>query len=121
MRFDLRQDFCHAVDIGLAADEADIRKGTRFRDQMLAAAESDFEPDIIDRRIEQFGEIGRSGTSNVERKPRQQMFDQIGLMQAELVALAPPEERTVRVNGGAIVGRGIALSGIAACDTHRSV
>ena len=35
-------------------------KGERFRDQMLAAAEPDFEPDIVDRRIEQLGEIGRA-------------------------------------------------------------
>ena len=48
--FDLRQDLGHAVDIGLAADEAGARKGARFRDQMLAAAESDFEPDVVDRR-----------------------------------------------------------------------
>src|SRR6266576_645291 len=37
VRLDLRQDFCHAVDIGLAADEADVRKRARFGDQMLAA------------------------------------------------------------------------------------
>ena len=50
VRLDLRQDLRHAVDIGLAADEADVRKGLRLRDQMLAAAESDFEPDIVDCR-----------------------------------------------------------------------
>ena len=55
---DQRQDFCHAVDIGLAADEAGIRKGSRFRDQMFAAAESDFEPDVVDGRAEQSGQIG---------------------------------------------------------------
>ena len=48
LRFDLRQDLRHAVDIGLAADEADIGKRLRFRDQMLAAAEADLEPDILE-------------------------------------------------------------------------
>ena len=71
------------------------RKRQRFRDQMLAAAESDFEPDVVDRRIEQRREIGRAGLADVERKTRQQMLDQVGLVDAELVALAPPEERTV--------------------------
>src|ERR1700742_1605036 len=40
--FDLRQDFRHAVDIGLAADEAEIRKRACFRDQVLAAADYAF-------------------------------------------------------------------------------
>ena len=96
MGLDLRQDFRHAVDIGLAADEAGLRKGARFGDQMLAAAESDFEPDAFDRRVEQRGKVGRAWAADIERKPRQQMFDQVGLMQAELVALAPAEKRTVR-------------------------
>ncbi len=39
MGFDLRQDLGHAVDIGFAADEAGRGKGSRFRDQMFAAAE----------------------------------------------------------------------------------
>jgi hypothetical protein len=49
------------------------------------------------------------------------MFDQIGLVDAEFVALAPPEKRTVRVNGAAILGRCIAIAGIAGRSTHRSV
>ena len=52
VRLDLRQDFCHAVDIGLAANEAGIGKGQRLRDQMLAAAETDLEPDIFERPVE---------------------------------------------------------------------
>ena len=90
--FDLRQDLRHAVDIGLAADEAGIGKGARFRDQMLAAAESDFEPDVVDRAVEQLGEIARALARDVERQARQQMLDQVGLVRAQLVALAPSEE-----------------------------
>ena len=102
---DLRQDFRHAVDIGFAADEAGVGKGARFRDQMLAATKSDFEANVFNRRIKQRGKIGRAGAADVERQPRQQMFDQVGLMDAELVALAAPEKRTVGVNAGAIVRR----------------
>ena len=104
-----------------AADEAGGGKGARFRDQMLAAAESDFEPDFIGPRIEQVSEIGRAGAGDVERKPRQQMFDQIGLMRAEPVALASPEQCTARLRGDAVVGRRIAFRSIAGCNTHRSV
>ena len=49
---DLREDLCHAVDIGLAADEADIREGNRLRDQMLAATEADLQPDGLERLFE---------------------------------------------------------------------
>jgi hypothetical protein len=79
---------------------------------MLTAAEPDFKPNDIDRRIEQFGEAGPIRAADVERKPRQQMFDQVGLAGAELVALAPAEERTVRVSGSLIVGRCVAMDGI---------
>src|SRR5258708_32012941 len=121
MDVDLRQDLGHAVDVGLATDEPEMGKGARFRDQMFAAGESNFEPDFIGRWVEHVNEIGRAGASDVERKPRQQMFDQIGLTRAELVALAPPEERTVRVHGNALVGRRIAFRSIARSYTHRLV
>ena len=38
-----------------------IAESAGFRDQMLAAAESDFEPYGIDRRIEQRREVRRTG------------------------------------------------------------
>jgi hypothetical protein len=121
MGFDLRQDLRHAIDVGFAADEPDLGKEARFRDQMFAAAESDFEPDFLGRRIEQVSEIGRARAGDVERQPRQQMIDQIGLTRAQLVALAPAEERTARVRGDAIAGRCIAFRSIAGSYTHRSV
>ena len=67
---------------------------------MLAAAETDFKTNEINRRIEQLSKAGPIRVADVEREPRQQMLDQIGLMGAELVALAPAEERAVRVSGG---------------------
>ena len=121
VRLDLRQDFRHAVDIGLAADEPDVRKGLRLRDQMLAAAESDFEPDIGDVAIEQVGKPRGCGCSDVERQMRQQIVDQVGLMDAELVALAAAEERAARMCGRAIIRRRVAVAGIAWGSHHRSV
>jgi hypothetical protein len=84
---------------------------------MLAAAESDFKANDVNRRIEQLRKIGPIRAADVERKPRQQMFDQVGLTGAELVALAPAEERTVRVSGSVIVGQCFAVAGD---DGHRS-
>ena len=118
--FDLRQDFRHAVDVGLAADEAGIGKGERFGDKMLAAAEADLEPDIVDGGSNSPARSAGRGR-DVERKPRQQMIDQVGLVLAQLVALAPPEERAVPVRGRVVAGRAIMIVGIAGCDAHRSV
>ena len=121
LRLDLRQDFCHAVDIGLAADEPDVRKSLRLRDQMLAAAESDFEPDILDVAIKQLGKPRRRGRSDIERQMRQQIVDQIGLVDAQLMALAAAEERAARMCGRAIIRRRVAVAGIAWGSRHRSV
>ena len=91
---------------------------------MLAAAEPDFEPDMLDRRVEQLGETGRARSGDVERKARQQLLDQVGLVRAQLVALAPPEERAVPVRGIVVAGSRSSESrivGIAGCDAHRSV
>ncbi len=103
MGFDLGQNFCHAVDVGLAADESDICKGARFRNQMLAAAKSDFEPDVANRRLEQLSETVRRGAADIERQMRQQVFDQVSLTDAELVPLAAAEERAARMRDGAVV------------------
>jgi len=121
VRFDLGEDLCHAVDIGFAADEADMRKAQRLRDQMLAAAKSDFQAHALRLWVEQRCEVRRTRAGNVEREMRQQVLDQIGLMDAELVALAPPEERAVRVNRSAIAGRRVAMIGIARGAAHRNV
>ena len=86
---------------------------------MLAAAEADFEPDIIDVRREQAGEIGRSRVADVERDAAANArSDRPGA--AKLVALAPPEERAVRMRS-VIPGRCIAMGGIAPCAVHRRV
>ncbi len=97
MSLDLRQDFGHPVHIRLAADEADVRKGLRLGGQMLAAAKADFEPDVVERPVEDFRQRRRRGRGNVQRQPRQQAVDQIGLVGAQSVTLAPAEERALPV------------------------
>ena len=92
---DLRQDLGHAVDVGLAADEAGLGMSLGLRDQMLAAAEPDLELDLVDRRFEQLAKPGRWRGREIERQLRQQIRDQLGLMRPQLVALAAPEERAV--------------------------
>ena len=71
---------------------------------MFASAKSDFEPDILESAIEEVGESGRSGIFDIDRQTRQQVFDQVGLVQAQLVALATAEERPMRVPGRTVVG-----------------
>ncbi len=121
-RFDLRQDLRHAVDIRLAADEPDARKSLRFGDQVFATAESDFEPDIVDLTLEQFGEIGRRGAAaDIERQMRQQIVDQVGLVIAELVTLPAAEERAACMRRRAVVWRHVLIVGLVMGGDHRSV
>ena len=94
---DLREDLRHAVDVRLAADEAGRGEVLRFRRKMLAAAEADLEPQIVGRGIEDLAGIRRCFAVDGERKTRQQMIDQLGLVLPELVALAASEEGALAV------------------------
>ena len=96
MRLDLREDLRHAVDVRLAADEAETRMRERFGDKMLTAAEPDFESRRVNGHVEQRAQVRRCWNIQVDRELRQQLRDQVGLVQAKLVALAPSEERAVR-------------------------
>ena len=58
---DRDQRLRHAVDERLASDEAGARVSLRLRDQMLRAAEADFEPHVVDRLRKQGCEIVRRG------------------------------------------------------------
>ena len=75
----------------------------------------------FDRRVEQLSETRRRCSSDVEREARQQLLDQVGLVRAQFVTLAPSEERTLPVLGNIIVRRWVAVVRVADCDTHRSV
>ena len=122
---DLGQDLRHAVDVRLAADEARSGKSARLRDQMFAAAEADLEPRSLAGRIEKRRRDERCRAGDIQGKPRQQVLDQVGLMRAELVALAAAEERAMRAQQligerrVAIIGRRVVL--IATGRSHRSV
>ena len=107
VRFDLSKNFCHAVDVRFAADEAGPRKRERFGNHVLAAAESDFETKLVDRRIEQRAWVGCIRVAEIQREMRQKMLDQVSLMIAELVPLASPEKRSVAVLGILVRWRGI--------------
>ena len=98
-----------------------LRKRLRLRDQMLAAAEADFEPDILDVAVEQIGKPRRRCRCDIERQMRQQIVDQVGLVNAELVALAAAEERAARMCRRAVIRRRVAVAGIARDGHHRSV
>ena len=87
---------------------------------MLAAAEPDFEPDVIGFPAKQLGEIAHWRSADIEAKPRQQMFDEAGLMRAQPMTLAPAEEGTLPSHGG-IAGGWVVISAIAACRAHRQV
>src|SRR5438477_12693228 len=63
---------------------------------MLAAAESDLEPDLVDRDGEQRRQLLGCGLAQIEREARQQGFDQSGLTRAKPMTFAPPEEAARR-------------------------
>ena len=85
-----RQRFRHAVDEGFDADETDTRILPGFGDEMLAAAETAFETNVIDS-VEKRAQVGRRH-GEIKRKARQQRLHQIRLMQPQLLALAPSEK-----------------------------
>ncbi len=79
-------------------------------DQMLAAAEADLEPEIVDGMRKQRGKLGRR-RGEIEREPRQQRFDQRGLPGLERMPLAPPEEGA-RLSGLAVFHKEVILPGV---------
>jgi hypothetical protein len=63
MRFDLRQNLGHAVDVGLAA----MKPGLGGASAIRCSPPEGFESDIVDRRIEQ-SRGGRAGAGDVGRR-----------------------------------------------------
>ena len=66
--FDLPEQACHAVDKGLAADEANVGMMRGLPNQMLARAEANFEPDLFDRRRERLLNGEEAGSARGRRK-----------------------------------------------------
>jgi len=88
-------------------------------DKVLAAAEPDFKANVFHRRIEQCCERLRPGRCDLKRKTGQQMLDQIGLMDAQLVPFAAAEERAMAMRI-AVFTRQSGLAG-RPVGLHRSV
>src|SRR5262245_57661292 len=87
---------CHAVDEGLAADEADILAPRGLPQQMLARAEADLEPDLRDRLRKERGKSGRGPMREVEAEAQQEFADQPLLPRAQRLRFPPavgPERR----------------------------
>ena len=72
------------------------RIGLRLRDQMLGAAEADFQPHVVDA-AEQSAQIGWRRFGKIERELRQQRVEQRGLPRLERMAFAPAEEGALRM------------------------
>jgi len=69
---DLGQRLRHAVDEGLAADEAHAGPRHGLAREVLAAAKTDLEADVIGSTWKQRTKITGSRRAEVEREPRQQ-------------------------------------------------
>jgi hypothetical protein len=83
----------HAVDERLGADEAGARVHPRLGHEVLATAESDLEPHVIDRLRKQ-GSRRRWRSGEIEGEPRQQGLEQRRLLRPQGMAFTPAEERT---------------------------
>ena len=78
---DLREDLCHAVDIGLAADEAGVAESSAPPPTRCSPPPKPISSRTSSAaRIEDLGKIAPALAVDVERKMRQQMIDQIGLV-----------------------------------------
>src|SRR5262249_3633925 len=85
-----RQELRHAGLIGFGPDHPDWRMMLGLPQEMLAGAEADLEPDIVDRHGE--GLARRVEACKIERQPRQQQAAQAGLVRRELRPLATAVE-----------------------------
>src|SRR3990172_5543054 len=77
------------VDEGIAADKAQLFMVLGLPPQMLAGAEADLEPDVLDRDREQLPQISGSGLLEVEAEKRQELAQQALFPRAQGLALAP--------------------------------
>jgi hypothetical protein len=88
---DAGEDFRHAIDEWLDADESDPGVAFGLRHQMFAAAETRFQPHLRGG-VEQSAQVVRRRHSEIERKLRQQLVHQRRLPRLERVSLAAAEK-----------------------------
>ena len=94
-----------AGDVGFAADDADIRIGARLGGEVLAGAETDLEPDVAHRPVEQDARIERPVARQRDREMRQKIGDEPLPTRAQRTALPAAEEATLRLVAGGPAGR----------------
>ena len=87
---------------------------------MLAAAKPDLDPDAAGPRFEQCSEIAGRRSGDIDRKLRQELIDQPGLMWPQLVSLAPPEERRLAMAGLILAGHGADMTSAGAAVKRNS-
>src|SRR5262249_29124125 len=99
------KDFRLAADEGLAADETDRRMGASFCDQILAAAESDFEADRLDGARKYLREVLWRRLVECDCKLRQQRRHKVDLARSQPVTLAAAEKGALAGLGMIVVAR----------------
>ena len=88
---DAGQQGCHSIDERLASDHADGGMEADLFRQVLAGAEADLEPDVLDGSREKGREVGgRAANRGGYAQARQKIFDQCLAALAQRVAAAPP-------------------------------
>ena len=91
-----------AVNVGLAADEADVRMGRGLPGKVLAAAEADLQPDILDV-AEQALRLLERAHARLDAQSGEQVLDQPRLAGAQRRTLAPAIELAPVL--GVVIGR----------------
>src|SRR5690606_28552934 len=86
------QRLADGVEESVGTDKAAFGMRDRLRDQMFAAAETDFQTQRLRRLRKQRSEIGRRRLRQIDGKPWQQVVEQLGLSRLERMAFAPPEK-----------------------------
>jgi hypothetical protein len=83
---DLGEQLDDAILEDLAADDPDTGMRCRLCGEMLAPAEADLEPDLVNRRMKECAGFERAGIGQRDSEPRQQSFQQVLLARAQLAA-----------------------------------
>ena len=106
---DMPDQLCHGIDEGFDTDETGRRVFDGPVDQVLAAAEADFQPDPLDGVLEQRLDVRRRGRREIEPENRQHRFQMRCLQRAQRLALAASEEGFGRA-AAVLFGHGNGLS-----------
>src|SRR3990172_10125762 len=87
--FDGSRRAAEPFDEGPAADKAQLFMVPGLPQEMLAGAEADLEPDVLDRDVEQVRQAGRRRVFEVEAEKRHELAEQALFPRAQGLAFAP--------------------------------